>query len=186
MTKLVIIDTGYLTSDRDDSGNPNTGTNIADLSSYRANNGTAITLDCESLSLDGGTQLSTEPNPSSADSTKSHFNTFDNEVYTLKFRIDATDSDARNLLKQIAVLRKTTGVKILFPSDSASTIKMLPEILGRTDTRFNTGGNIGGISLAGIPLYVCRIKGIHIDNIASARNYSVTGTLTIEEEQVVV
>ena len=60
---------------------------------------------------------------------------------------------------------------------------MLPEILGRIDTKFNTSP-INGINLAGIPCYVCRVIGIQLDNVPSTRNYAVEGKLTIKEEKV--
>lgn len=179
MAILRIIDTGFLTSARD--GNANDGDDIDSLADYIANAGNAITLNCPKISMQGGAQLAIEPNPSSSEAAQSHFNTFDNEVYEVPFLIDCTSTTDRALLQQIRVLHKTTGVKLLYSSDIATTRKMLPEIIGRTDTRFH-----GHEITAGIPCIVCRVKGIKIDNIAAqALNYNIIGVLTIEEEQVI-
>jgi len=95
--------------------------------------------------------------------------------------IDVTNADERALLKEINLLRYTLGVKLLYSSDTSTNIKMLPEILGRTNTAFNTSP-INGVNLAGIPLYICRVIGIQIDNVSGSRKYAVTGKLTIKEE----
>ena len=177
ITKITIKDTGYNTSDRD--GTPKSGTDITELGEYLVNGGNAITLDCGKFSLDGVTNLSADSDPSSNDAAKTAYTTFANELYTIPFRIDVTSSTARDLLKEIYVLRKTKGVKLLYSSDTASTAKMLPEILGRTDTRFH-----GKEIAATIPVFVCRVKGIQLDNSPSGK-YAVTGKLTIVEEKVV-
>ena len=143
-----------------------------------------MTLNCSKVSLDSGTNLSAEPNPSSNSATKGVFNTFENDTFTVPFLIDVTNSSERDILKNIAVLHKTQGVKLLYSSDTATTIKMLPEIIGRTDTKFQTS-SIGGVDLSAIPIIVCRAIGVHIDNIASSRKYTITGTITFKEEKVV-
>ena len=86
-------------------------------------------------------------------------------------------------MKEINALRKTQGVKLLYSSDTTTTIKMLPELLGRTDTLFNSEP-INDINLSGIPVFICRVIGIHLDNIPS-RKFAVTGKLTIKEEKTI-
>ena len=164
-------------------GTAKSGTNINELEGYICNGGNAITLNCGNFSLRGGTNLSDEPNPSSNKAAETSFNTFDNDVYEVPFMIDVTSSTERTLLKEINVLRKTLGVKLLYSSDTSTNIKMLPEILGRTDTAFNTSP-INGVNLAGIPLYICRVIGIQIDNSSGSRKYTITGKLTIKEDKV--
>lgn len=179
MATLTIVDTGYLTSDRD--GTAKSGTNIANLGAYICNGGQAITINCPGISLKGGTNMSAEPNPSSNDATKTSFNTFDNEVYEIPFYIDVTNSSERLLLKEIWALNKTVGVKLIYSSDTSTNIKMLPEIIGRTDTRFH-----GYEVASGLPAFVCRCVGIQINNTSSSRKYAITGSLTFKEEKVVV
>ena len=175
-----MIDTGFLTSSREGT-NPKSGNNKDDLEEYICNAGNPITLICGNFSLRGGTNLSDEPNPSSNAPAETSFNTFDNDVYEVPFLIDVTDSAERALLKEINLLRYTLGVKLLYSSDTSTTIKMLPEILGKTNTAFNTS-RINGVDLAGIPLFICRVIGIQIDNTSASRRYAVTGKLTIKEE----
>ena len=179
--KITLMDSGFLTSAR--QGTAKFGTNKNNLGEYICNGGNAITLVCGNFSLRGGTNLSDEPNPSSNAPTETHFNTFDNDVYEVPFLIDVTSSSERALLKEINVLRKTLGVKLLYSSDTSTTIKMLPEILGRINTAFNTS-TINGVNLAGIPLFICRVIGIQIDNASGSRKYAVAGKLTIKEEKV--
>lgn len=189
MAKIIITDTGWLTSDR--TGTQNSGTSIVSLSNYRCKGRTSesdatiitggmIILNCNEINLVGGTQMADEPNPSSGDSTAVHFNTFENELYEIPFLIDVTDTTEKALLKEIRALHKTSGVKLIYASDVATTIKTLPELLGRTDTRFH-----GHEVISGLPAFVCRAKGIRIRNKSDSRKYSVSGTITFEEEKVV-
>ena len=178
--KITIIDSGFLTSAREGT-NPKAGNNKDDLEEYICNAGNPITLVCGNFSLRGGTNLSDEPNPSSNKAAETSFNTFDNDFYEVPFMIDVTSETERNLLKEINLLRYTLGVKLLYSSDTSTTIKMLPEILGRINTAFNTS-EINGVNLSGIPLFICSVIGIQIDNIPSSRKFAVTGKLTIKEE----
>ncbi len=176
MTKITIKDTGFLTSDKE--GTAKSGSDINDLGSYIVNSGVAITINCPKISLKGGTNLSDDPNPSSNDASKTSFNTFDNEVYEVPFIISAKDTSESNLVKEIRALYKTLGVKLLYSSDTATNLKMLPELIGRTDTRFNTGG------LLTIPLIVCRAVGVQIDSRPS-KKYAIRGKITFKEEKVI-
>lgn len=178
MTKITIKDTGYATSDR--QGTPVFGSSITTLSTYLVNSGEDITLNVSDMNLQSGTNLSAEPNPASSDAAKISFNTFDNDMYTINFWINARSLTERALLKEIHVLGKTKGIKLLFSSDTSTESKMIPELLGRTDTKFH-----GNEIAAGIPVIVCKIKGIVFDNKPKSRKYSLTGKLTIQEEQVV-
>lgn len=183
---ITILDTGFQSSAR--LGKPkNNYTDKTSLGTYVCNSGNPITLKCPHISLRGGTNLSDEPNPSSNQPTETHFNTFDNDVYEIPFIIDVTDSTQRDLLVEINLLRKTIGVKLLYSSDTTTNLKTLPEILGRIDTKFNTSilTNSQQTNLAGIPLFICRVIGITIDNIATSRKFMITGKLTIKEEKVV-
>ena len=183
MAQISILDTGFQSSAR--LGSPKTNyTDINSLGTYVCNSGNPITLKCPNISLRGGTNLSDEPNPSSNAPTETHFNTFDNDIYEIPFIIDVTSETERNLLKETNALRKTIGVKLLYSSDTTTNLKTLPEILGRTDTKFNTSP-IKDTNLAGIPVFVCRVIGITIDNIATSRKFMITGKLTIKEEKVI-
>ncbi len=178
MTKLRILDTGFLTSDR--SGIPQAGTDITSLGTYIVNSGVAMTLNVTDFNLKSGTNLSAEPNPSSNDTASTAFNTFDNDLYLVSFKINSRDSTERGILKQLHVLSKTKGVKLLYSSDTSSASKMIPEILGRTDTKFH-----GNEITAGIPVFVCRVKGITIDQKSDSNKYTISGKLTITEEKVI-
>ncbi len=181
MTTINILDTGFLTSKRD--GDPKKGGAITSLGDYICNTGSAIKINCAKLSLIGGTNLSADSDPSSNDAAKTAFTTFANDTYTLIFWIDVGDSTERGLVAEINALRKTKGVKLLYASDTASNKKMLPELIGRTDTKFNET-SINDVELAGIPLIVCRVSGTQIDNVPS-RKYAITGKITFIEEKVV-
>ena len=124
MTKITIQDTGFLTSDRE--GEPKKGSDITQLGDYIVNSGKAITLECLSFHIESGTNLSAEPNPSSNDTARTAFNTFNNDVYTVQFRLSVRSASDRGLLKEINALRKTLGVKLLYSSDTATELKMTP------------------------------------------------------------
>lgn len=180
--KITILDTGYLTSARE--GTPKSGNNLADLENYICNQGNPITLAVPKMSLDGNTNISAEPNPSSNKPAATSVHSFENNTYDVSFIINVQDSSDRLLLKEINALSRTLGVKLLYSSDTDTNIKTLPELLGRTDTRFNTSP-INGVTLS-VPVFVCRVKDIHIDNIPSSRKYAITGKLTLIEEKVII
>ena len=177
MAKITIIDTGYPTSNR--QGTPKSGTSKASLGTYLCNAGDAITFNCPQMSIVGGTNASAEPNPTTNDSTETSHNSVKNKQYIVPFLIDATSSTDRDLLKEIYLLGDTIGVKLLYSSDTSTDLKMLPEILGRTDTKFH-----GKEITAGIPVFVCKIVGISVNNKPNSKNYAIMGKLTIIEEKV--
>lgn len=178
MTNIVILDTGYNTSDRD--GTPNTGTLQSDLSTYRVNGGSAINIRCKGIRLVGGANLVDDPNPSSADATKVHFTIFNNDVYDMDFIIDVTDSTQRNILFHLSLIYKTTGVKLFYADTTSDTLKTIPEIVGRTDTKFH-----GNEVTAGIPVIVGKVRGVTFNQDPSSRRFQVTGKITFEEEKVI-
>ena len=181
MGKITIKDTGFNTSDRD--GTANRETNKAVLSTYRCNNGLAITLNCNPIRRRSGTNLSDEPNPNSNDIARIHFTTFSNAIFEIDFIIDVTSETERNLLKEIVLLERTNGVKLLYNSNTSDVIKTLPEIIGRTDTKFHGSGK----ELTNVePAIVGRVIGTQLNNFATSRKYAITGTLTFEEEKVIV
>ncbi len=87
-------------------------------------------------------------------------------------------STERDSLREIHALSKTIGVKLLYSSDTSTSLKMIPEILGRTDTKFHDNE-----VTAGIPVFVCKVIGFTINNKPS-KKYAITGKLTIIEEKV--
>lgn len=176
MGKITIIDTGYYTSDREGGVS---GNSITSLGTYRANSGSAITLNCPRIRLRSGTVVSDEPNPSSNDAARVHYNTFKNRIFEIDFAINVTDSSERNLMKEIAVLERTVGLKLVYNADTSDTIKTIPEIIGRTDTRFN-GNEVSST----IPVIVGRVIGLNVDDVGNSRKYAIMGTITFEEEKV--
>lgn len=176
MTSIVILDTGYNTSDR--QGTANSGSDINSLSSYIANGGSALTIKCPRVRLRSGTNLADDPNPSSDDAARVHFTSFNNSIFEIDFIIDVTNDSDRSALKQIAVLSKTSGVKLFYATATSDTIKTLPELIGRTDTKFH-----GHEVTAGIPVIVGKVRGISIDQISTSRRFQITGTITFEEEK---
>ena len=180
--KITILDTGFNTSDRD--GTANSGTNKASLATYRCKdpNGNAITLNCNPIRRRSGTNLSDEPNPSSNDIARVHFTTFSNAIYEIDFIINARDETERNLLKEIVLLERTNGVKLLYNSDTSDVTKTLPEIIGRTDTKFHGSGKELTNSE---PAIVGRVIGTQLNNFATSIKFSITGTITFEEEKVI-
>ena len=149
-----------------------------------------ITLNCPRIGLRGGTNISDEPNPDSDDAAKIHYNSFENDVYELSFIIDVTSVADRALLKEINVLNRTNGIKLIYASDTSDTLKTLLELIGRTDTKFNISNpaNVSGstLNLNDIPVVIGRFIGKGIDNIATSRKFMITGSLTFREEKVVV
>lgn len=177
--KIKIIDTGFNTSDRD--GTANSGTNNANLATYKCNAGNAITLNCNPIRRRSGTNLSDEPNPNSNDIARVHFTTFSNAIYEIDFIINTRDETERKLLKEIVLLERTNGIKLLYNSDTSNVTKTLPEIIGRTDTKFHGSGK----ELTTEPAIVGRVIGTQLNNFASSIKFSITGTLTFEEEKVI-
>ena len=178
MTNIVILDTGYNTSDRD--GTPNTGSLQSDLSTYRVNGGSAINLRCKGIRLQGGANLVDDPNPSSADATKLHFTIFNNDVYDIDFIIDVTNSSQRDVLFHLSLIYKTTGIKLLYADTTSDTLKTIMEIIGRTDTKFN-----GNEVSSSIPVIVGKVRGISFNQDPSSKKFQVTGKFTFEEEKVI-
>ena len=179
MSKLKILDTGYNTSDRQ-SNPPNTplsGTNIEDMSTYIAYAGVEIPLNLRNVRMRSGMNVSDEPNPSSNQVSQVHFTTFTNRIFEIDFIIDVTNADQREQLKNIVVLERTKGLKLIYDTDTTLTIKQLTEIIGRTNTNFNTG------SLASIPVIMGRVIGTSINSISGSRKFQVSGTLTFEESK---
>ncbi len=176
IARITIIDTGYPTSNRE--GSPKAGTDRNSPGSYICNSGNAITINCPNMSLTGGTNSSAEPNPSTNQSAETSHNTFKNEQYIVPFLINVTNSTERDSLREIHALSKTIGVKLLYSSDTSTSLKMIPEILGRTDTKFHDNE-----VTAGIPVFVCKVIGFTINNKPS-KKYAITGKLTIIEEKV--
>ena len=178
LAKLTIIDTGFNTEDRD--GTPNSGDTITNLETYRAKNGTAITLHNTVLRMRSGANISDEPNPNSNEPARIHFTSFSNRIFELDFIINVRDSDHRSDLKEICVLDKTSGIKILFPSGTDDNIKTLIEIIGRNDTKFNTSDFAGSN-----PLIVGRVIGVSVNQVSTSRKFQIIGTITFEEGRAV-
>lgn len=180
MAKITIIDTGFNTADR--NGTARSGTTITNFSTYKAGNSTgqtSLTLNSASLRLRSGTNLADEPNPSSDAPARVHSTTFNNRVFDIDFIIDVQSSTDRNVLKEIAVLDRTKGIKLLYASDTNDIIKTLPEIIGRIDTNFN-GNEVG----SSIPIIVGRVAGYDIRQISTSRKFQISGTITFIEEKV--
>ena len=184
MTNIQILDTGFNTSDRD--GDANTGSDITNLTTYLTNAGAEISLNVKSIGLKSGTNLADEPNPSSDDAARVHFTSFNNRIFEIAFVIDITDTTQRGLFKEIAVLDRTSGVKLFFASTTSDTMKTIPEIFGRTDTRFHTPSSTDVREVdIGIPVIVGKVRGVNITQIASSKKLQITGRLTFEEELVI-
>ena len=182
MAIISLIDTGYNTADRD--GNQRIGTDITSLSTYKANLGSAIELKCPSIRKRSGINISDEPNPSSNEAARTHFNSFNNAVYEIDFIINIQNQSDRDLLKQINILERTSGVKLLYASTTSDVLKTIPELIGRTDTKFNSS-SINGINLSEIPILIGRVIGTSINQISTSRKFAISGTLTFVEERVV-
>lgn len=179
MGHINIIDTGYLTSARE--GTPNSGTNKDSLATYRCNGGSAITLTCGPIRRRSGLNVSDDPNPNSNDLANLHFVSFNNAIYEIDHFVDCTNETERALLKEILLLERTSGIKLLYDSDTAAVTKTLPEIIGKTNTKFN-GNEVGG----GIPVLVGRVIGTSVNNLPTSRKYAINVTITFEEEKVVI
>ena len=177
MAKIVIRDTGYLTTNK--SGTPRSGTDINNLGTYLCNSGTGITLTSSTDHFQGGTNLSAEPNPGSNAPTRMVMNTFENDIYRIPFIINSRLAAEYNLIKELAVFYKTDTIKLIYPSASADIKNFIVELIGRTNTKFNTSD----LGLVGIPVLVCKCIGLEMD--ARPTKYAFKGTLTFKEEPVV-
>ena len=174
MTSLTIIDSGYNTSARD--GTANSGSDINNTSTYKAS---TVTLKSKGIRLKSGALIADEPNPSSNEPAAVHYVIFSNRLYDIDYTIDIQNESDRNILKDIAVLERTSGIKILYMSTASDTLKTIVEILGRTDTKFH-GNEIS----TNIPAIIGRVKGISINQVSKSRKYAISGKITFEEEKV--
>ena len=127
-----------------------------------------------------GINLADEPNPNSNEPARTHFTSFNNAVYEIHFIINVQDSTERDYLKELILMEKTRGIKLFYADTTSDVIKSLPEIIGRTDTKFH-----GNEATAGIPVIVGRIRGTQIDEVSTSRKFQISGTITFEEERVV-
>lgn len=183
MASITIRDTGYLTADRNgtaNSGTRSTGNSTpSNFTTYLCNGGSAITIKCTGMRLRSGTNLADEPNPSSGDVAASHFVTFENRLIEFDFIIDVQSSTDRALLQEISLLERTSGIKVIYISDTSTTVKTLVEILGYTDSNFH-----GNEITSGLPAFIGRVKGTTINNISTSRRAAISGTITFEEERL--
>lgn len=179
MTSISIIDSGYNTTNKD--GTPNSGVDITSLGSYIAYGGQPITFNCQSIRGRSGLNVSDEPNPSSNDSSNIHYTSFNNRIFEIDYLINVTNVLERGLFKEMSVLDKTNGIKILYASTTNDNIKSTIEIIGRTNTKFNT--IIGTTNLSSLPILLGKVVGFSFDQAGGSRKYQIKGTLTFEEEK---
>jgi len=125
---LKIIDSGWLSKDR-------VGTQ--ETTDNRANDGGVITLKSVSLALSGKALLNRDPIPGSFADAPVNINGYGNDVYSLTVVVDKSKSAEYDDLSEINRLRKTKGVKLIYPSVLTDSKKSLIELLGSTSTNFN-------------------------------------------------
>jgi len=180
MGSLIIKDTGFFTADR--QGNQLTNlTNIYSLEKYVANGGNAITLKTGTLTRKSGLNVSDDPNPSSNDVARVHFVSFANAIYEIDHYVDVSNATEGALLKEILVLDRTKGLKLLYNSDNLGNIKSLPEIIGRVNTNFNTSNSDG---CADNPVIIGKVIGTSLRTLPTSRKFQIVVTITFEEDKV--
>lgn len=154
-----IIDSGWLSSSR--SGNQQTTAN-------RVNSGSAITLKIPSLSLKGKALLDKTPIPASFSDAPVNVNGYENDVVNIDLIIDKSDSSEYDDLYEIYRLKKTKGVKLLYPSVLTDTKKSLIELLGSTSTNFN-GNEVG----ASTPCLMGYVEDVTINDSSGSKKFRV-------------
>lgn len=178
MTSIVIKDTGWLTSER--QGTQKTGSDITNLSTYRVNGGNAITLKISDIRMKGGANVADEPNPTSNEPANVHYVIFSNDLYEIDYKLNVTDNSQAALVKELNVLYKTKGIKLLYADTTTDTIKTQIELVGRTDTKFHKNEVDEGI-----PVIVGRVRGLSINQISTSKTYQISGKITFEEGKVI-
>jgi len=147
------------------------------MATYIAYGGVEIPLNSGTIRFRSGMNASDDPNPSSNKPSQVHYTSFTNRIFEIDFFINVQDSDQRTQLKNIVVLERTKGLKLIYDSDTSNPIQMLPQIIGRTNTNFNIG------SLEGVPVIMGRVIGTSINQTGASRKFQVSGTLTFEESK---
>jgi hypothetical protein len=156
---LKIIDSGWLSSTR-------TGTQ--EVAANRANSGTAMTLKSASIGLSGKALLDNSPIPASFADSPVNNNGYENDMLNISLIIDKSDNSEYDDLVEINKLKKTKGVKLLYPSVLTDTKKSLIELLGSTTTQFNDN-EVG----ASTPVLMGFVRNVDINDSASSSKFRV-------------
>lgn len=96
--------------------------------------------------------------------------------------VNMTNAAEIDLLKEIILAERTSGIKLLYNSDTNDVTKTAPEVLGRVDTRFHASDRE---LKNNEPAIVGRIKSTNLGNIPTSIKYSVNLTITFEETKVI-
>jgi len=176
--EIKLLDTGWYSRDR-------TGTQatVANRAGYDGSSSvTTFTLKTRSVTLTRASNQDDNPVPSSTTATEVNKVTSENNKYTLKCLLkkdDTTSGFQYSQLYQLARMDKTSGVKLLYPSDTTDDIKELIELMGEANTSGVFQGSGKELS-ASTPYIVGRITSLSINGGENQEYFDITITF-IEE-----
>lgn len=155
---LKLYDTGYLNGDF-------TGTQLTVFERAGYNGTATIAFDMPTVTKCnwGGKQnINDEPDIDSGDYTYISVNTYDNDKFTLTWVVSRTYSQAgmiNNVFTEMNRLKKTEGVKVLFPSGSGTMNSVIYYMMA--DYTMPTNANLNSVISAGtkyLPIYVTNVS----------------------------
>lgn len=170
---ITLLDTGYLTRDRE-----GTQETVANRAGYDGSSAvTAFTLKLDSIREGDGANIDNTPIPSSTTFAELGKGSFENPKYTMKGIIDKSDATSGFQYSQLYQLRRmqwTKGVKIFYPSVTTDTYKTLIELNGEYNGSNGAFQGSGKELAAGTPYLCGRIINMSIDDNAERNYFSYT------------
>lgn len=149
--QITILDTGYLSTER-------LGTQ--QVTADRANGGSAMTLKAIEVTSEGGANTDNSPNPASYAMSETNFASYENDTHRFSGILDKKTSSDYLLVRQIARLKETKGIKLLYPSATTDNKKNVVELLGAKNTGVSefSGNEVGG----SVPHLMGRVKSYRV------------------------
>jgi len=168
---ITILDSGYLTRDREGSQKA-----VADRAGYDGSSAvTAFTLKVSSINEVTGTGIDDNPVPGSTGNAEINFVTTENPKYTLSLLIDKSDATSgfdKSQLYQLRRLAQTDGVKLIYPSATTDTYKSIVELNGAANTSGVFQGS-GKELPASTPYLVGRIISVTVTDTANQQYFNI-------------
>jgi len=177
--EITLLDTGYLTRDRE--GTPEAD---ADRAGYDGSSTvTGFVLKGASIKESLDANLDTNSIPGSTSFAELNKVSFENPKYVIKCILakdDGTTGFEYSQLYQLRRLIKTDGVKILYPSSVTDTYKTIIELNGAYNGANGEFQGSGKEVSAGTPYIVGRVKDIGISDDSNKKYFEIQITF-IEE-----
>lgn len=178
--EITILDSGYLTRDRD-----GTQEAVANRAGYDGSSSvSAFTLKAKSIK-EGGNSANVDDNPipSSTDYAELNQVSFENPKYTIEVILekdDATEGYQYSQLYQLRRLTKTKGVKLIYPSGTSDTYKTIVELNGEENGSTSSFQGAGKELSSSTPHLIGRILDVKINDIADKKYFDIT--MVFQEE----